>query len=41
MQLRYLAALFDNAGERSSTIVFPFPIDLMQAWAAHGSPERR
>src|SRR5215510_13953604 len=36
MQLRYLATLFDIAGERSSTIVFPFPIDLMQAWAAHG-----
>ncbi|HZB92764.1 MAG TPA: slipin family protein [Stellaceae bacterium] len=33
MQLRYLATLFDIAGERSSTIVFPFPIDLMQAWA--------
>jgi regulator of protease activity HflC (stomatin/prohibitin superfamily) len=32
MQLRYLAALFDIAGERTSTIVFPFPIDLMQAW---------
>jgi regulator of protease activity HflC (stomatin/prohibitin superfamily) len=34
MQLRYLAALFDIAGERSSTIVFPFPIDLLQAWAS-------
>jgi regulator of protease activity HflC (stomatin/prohibitin superfamily) len=33
MQLRYLAALFDIAGERTSTIVFPFPIDLMQALA--------
>src|ERR1700724_4220096 len=32
MQLRYLAALFDIAGERSSTIVFPFPLDLMRAW---------
>ena len=30
MQLRYLATLFDIAGERSSTIVFPFPLDLMQ-----------
>ena len=28
MQLRYLAALHDIAGEKSSTIVFPFPIDL-------------
>ena len=34
MQLRYLATLFDIAGERSSTIVFPFPIDLLQAWAS-------
>lgn len=32
MQLRYLATLFDIAGERSSTIVFPFPIDFLQAW---------
>jgi regulator of protease activity HflC (stomatin/prohibitin superfamily) len=29
MQLRYLATLFDIASERSSTIVFPVPIDLM------------
>ena len=39
MQLRYLATLFDIAGERSSTIVFPFPIDLMQVLAAK-EPER-
>jgi regulator of protease activity HflC (stomatin/prohibitin superfamily) len=32
MQLRYLATLFDIAGERTSTVVFPFPIDLMRAW---------
>jgi len=32
MQLRYLATLFDIAGERTSTIVFPFPIELLQAW---------
>jgi regulator of protease activity HflC (stomatin/prohibitin superfamily) len=32
MQLRYLATLFDIAGERSSTIVFPFPIDMMKPW---------
>src|SRR5437588_6346057 len=37
MQLRYLATLFDIAGERSSTVVFPFPIDLMQAWTGRGS----
>ena len=28
MQLRYFAALHDIAGERTSTIVFPIPIDL-------------
>jgi len=32
MQLRYLTALFDISSERSSTIVFPFPIELLQAW---------
>src|SRR5258708_39083219 len=40
MQLRYLATLFDIAGERSSTIVFPFPINLMEALGSHGSAER-
>jgi regulator of protease activity HflC (stomatin/prohibitin superfamily) len=29
MQLRYFAALHDVAGERSSTIVFPIPMDLL------------
>ena len=33
MQLRYLATLFDIAGERTSTIVFPFPTDLARAFA--------
>jgi len=37
MQLRYLSTLFEIAGERTSTIVFPFPIDLMQGWAAQMS----
>ncbi len=41
MQLRYLATLYDIAGERSSTVVFPFPIDLVQAWAAKSSGEPR
>jgi len=36
MQLRYLAALFDIANDRSSTIVFPFPMELMQAFAGMG-----
>jgi regulator of protease activity HflC (stomatin/prohibitin superfamily) len=31
MQLRYLATLGEIASERSSTIVFPFPIDLAEA----------
>src|SRR5437899_10129703 len=35
VQLRYLATLFDIVGERSSTIVFPFPIEMMQAWMSH------
>ncbi|MFQ5348042.1 MAG: slipin family protein [Rhodothalassiaceae bacterium] len=30
MQLRYFAALHDIAGERSSTIVFPIPTDLLR-----------
>jgi len=33
MQLRYLATLFDIAGERTSTIVFPFPTELAHAFA--------
>jgi len=41
MQLRYLGTLFDIASERSSTIVFPFPIDLMQAWSGRASTEGR
>ena len=40
MQLRYLATLYDIAGERSSTIVFPFPIDLMKTWAAATPAEK-
>jgi regulator of protease activity HflC (stomatin/prohibitin superfamily) len=37
MQLRYLATLFDISNERSSTIVFPFPIDMMKNWMQSGS----
>jgi regulator of protease activity HflC (stomatin/prohibitin superfamily) len=40
MQLRYLATLFDIAGERSSTIVFPFPIDLMQSLGSRVGAEK-
>jgi regulator of protease activity HflC (stomatin/prohibitin superfamily) len=39
MQLRYLATLFDIAGERSSTIVFPLPIDLIKGWGSHAPTE--
>jgi regulator of protease activity HflC (stomatin/prohibitin superfamily) len=37
MQLRYFAALHDIAGERSSTIVFPLPTDLLN----HLMPRRK
>lgn len=33
MQLRYLTALFDISNERTSTIVFPFPLELLRSWA--------
>ena len=31
IQLRYLQTLMDLAGERTSTIIFPFPLNLLQA----------
>jgi regulator of protease activity HflC (stomatin/prohibitin superfamily) len=34
MQLRYLGTLFDIAGDKTQTIVFPFPLELMKAWTA-------
>src|SRR6201984_1616176 len=34
MQLRYLKTLFDIAGDRTSMIVFPFPMELMQGISA-------
>jgi regulator of protease activity HflC (stomatin/prohibitin superfamily) len=34
MQLRYLSALHDIANERTSTIVFPFPINLNETLSA-------
>jgi regulator of protease activity HflC (stomatin/prohibitin superfamily) len=36
MQLRYLSTLMTIANERSSTIVFPFPTDLVQMLGARG-----
>ncbi len=42
MQLRYLAALFDISNERStSTIVFPFPLDMMKTWMQGGAAGAR
>jgi regulator of protease activity HflC (stomatin/prohibitin superfamily) len=38
IQLRYLAALQDIAGDRSSTIVFPFPIELARTFFDRGEP---
>jgi regulator of protease activity HflC (stomatin/prohibitin superfamily) len=35
MQLRYLGTLFDIANERGSTIIFPLPIELMQAFVSN------
>ncbi|MEE9140388.1 MAG: slipin family protein [Alphaproteobacteria bacterium] len=32
MQLRYLAALHDIAGERTSTIIFPLPLEIIRAF---------
>jgi regulator of protease activity HflC (stomatin/prohibitin superfamily) len=34
MQLRYLGTLFDIASERSSMIVFPFPVEMLKAFGA-------
>jgi regulator of protease activity HflC (stomatin/prohibitin superfamily) len=37
MQLRYFAALHDIAGERSSTVVFPLPMDLLGHFTARST----
>jgi len=40
MQHRYLGTLFDIAGEKTSTIVFPFPIDFARVLASMvGKPQ--
>jgi regulator of protease activity HflC (stomatin/prohibitin superfamily) len=36
LQLRYLTTLHAIAGDQNSTIVFPFPIDFMRAFAGSG-----
>ncbi len=35
IQLRYLQTLTEIAGEKSSTIVFPLPMDIMQSISSH------
>lgn len=40
MQLRYLGTLFNIASEKSSTIVFPFPMDLAEILSALKSTAR-
>jgi len=40
MQLRYLGTLHDIANERNSTIVFPFPMDLLQAFGVSPTARR-
>jgi regulator of protease activity HflC (stomatin/prohibitin superfamily) len=41
MQLRYFSALHDIAGEKSSTIVFPLPTDLLAHLRAMPAPETK
>jgi regulator of protease activity HflC (stomatin/prohibitin superfamily) len=36
IQLRYLQTLTEIAGEKSSTIVFPLPMELIQLWVDRG-----
>ncbi len=39
MQLRYLSAVQEIAGERSNTIVFPLPLDMLRAFGGGKPPE--
>ncbi|MDP6604039.1 MAG: slipin family protein [Rhodospirillales bacterium] len=39
LHLRYISALHDIAGERTSTIVFPLPIEFLQALRPAGTTE--
>jgi hypothetical protein len=36
MQLRYLSTLNTIAGEKSSTIVFPFPVEMAKFFSGAG-----
>ncbi len=41
IQLRYLQTLLDISSDRSSTIVFPLPIDLLSAWVKGSDHETK
>lgn len=41
IQLRYLQTLTEIAGEKSSTIVFPLPMELIQLWVDRGREKGR
>lgn len=41
MQLRYLSTLYDIAGDRTSTVVFPVPIDMLRQMFGRGSADIR
>ena len=39
MQLRFLSTLYDIAGDKNSTIVFPVPVDLLRSFIAKAGQE--
>ncbi len=41
LQLRYLQTLAGIATERSNTILFPLPMDLLTAFSSRGTPEKK
>jgi regulator of protease activity HflC (stomatin/prohibitin superfamily) len=41
LQLRYLQTLTAIATERSNTILFPLPMDLLSAFSSRGNPEKK
>jgi len=41
MQLRYLQTLITISTEKTNTIVFPLPLDLIQSWMARGQSDQK
>ena len=41
LQLRYMQTLTAIATERSNTIIFPLPMDLLAAFSSRGNPEKK